>query len=72
MKVMIQVFRTTVDTTAKIVLLKPHLDRITTIRKWNFDLWDCDRILRIDGQEDTAEAVTAVLARHGFACTELE
>ncbi|NCI48920.1 hypothetical protein GWC95_03230 [Sediminibacterium roseum] len=68
---MILVFKTTVDSITKINQLKPHLDGIKSIHQWNFDLWDCDKILRIDGPEDISTMVIDTLKMHGFHCVEL-
>ena len=48
---MIFVFKTSVKTTMQIKKLKPHIDKILPTAKWNFDLEDCDKILRVDSEE---------------------
>ena len=45
---MIFVFKTSVKTKLQIKKLKPHIDKILPNAKWNFDLEDIDKILRID------------------------
>lgn len=40
--------------------------------KINFDLEDCDRILRMEGGEFHADDVIMLLDRNGFYCEELE
>ena len=40
--------------------------------KINFDLKDCDKILRIDGQNIFSDEVINVLKSKGFICEELE
>jgi len=40
--------------------------------KINFDLKDCDKILRIDGQNIFSADVIDVLKSKGFICEELE
>ena len=40
--------------------------------KINFDLKDCDKILRIDGQNIFSADVINVLKSKGFICEELE
>ena len=39
--------------------------------RWNFDLNDCDRILRIETNPAAAPRICALLARRGFNCEEL-
>lgn len=68
---MIMVFKTTVDSKTKIEQIKPHLDQISSIQQWNFDLWDCDKILRIDGADDISPIIIDTLNMHGFHCIEL-
>ena len=40
--------------------------------KWNYDLEDCDKILRIESRKDIAELVCFHLRIDGFYCEELE
>lgn len=39
---------------------------------WNFDLDDCDKILRIEGTAEIAPSVIRLLQDAGFDCEELE
>ncbi len=53
--------------------LKPLLDRlIQTDEKWNFDLEDCDHILRVETWSVLASTIIAVIENAGFRCEELE
>lgn len=38
----------------------------------NFDLEDCDRILRVEGNGINANAIIKTLQEQGFECSELE
>jgi hypothetical protein len=38
----------------------------------NFDLADCDKILRIDSEENIVFKITGLLNIHQFNCEELE
>jgi hypothetical protein len=69
---MVLIFKTTVDTQGKARKLKPHLDELLMPVKWNFDLSDCDRILRVEGPEHMSTPVIRTLRNHGFDCIELE
>ncbi|HXS54896.1 MAG TPA: hypothetical protein VN726_02160 [Hanamia sp.] len=69
---MIYVFKTSVKTKFQSRQLKPHIDKILSQAKWNFDLEDCDKILRIDSEENIALQITGLLNRHQFYCEELE
>jgi len=69
---MIMVFKTDVSSGTKARKLKPHLDETLAHARWNFDLSDCDKILRVDSPEDISTLVIDLLNSHGFACAELE
>ena len=51
---MIYVFKTSVKTKRQVKKLKPPINKILPKEKWNFDLEDCDKILRIDSDENIA------------------
>ncbi|MEM9327603.1 MAG: hypothetical protein AAGA85_18190 [Bacteroidota bacterium] len=40
--------------------------------KWNYDLEDCDNILRIESTKDVVALVCSQLSNGGFYCEELE
>jgi hypothetical protein len=72
MYAMILVFKTSVDSATKIEMVKPHLDQIPAVHKWNFDLWDCDKILRVDGPAEISPTVIHTLNKQGFNCVETQ
>ena len=69
---MIFVFKTSVKTKMQIKKLKPHIDKILLNAKWNFDLADSDKILRIDSEENIVLIITDLLNIHNYNCEELE
>ncbi len=69
---MIYVFKTFVKTKKQVKKLKPHINKIIPNEKWNFDLEDCDKILRIDCEENIALKIVDLLNIHKFNCEELE
>lgn len=69
---MIYVFRTNVQAESQVLKLKPHLDKILPKGKWNFDLEDCDKILRIDNMENIVSIIIDLLKTYKFICEELE
>jgi hypothetical protein len=69
---MIYVFKTSVKTKLQVKKLKPHINKILPKAKWNFDLEDCDKILRIDSEENIGMKITGLLNMHKFNCEELE
>jgi hypothetical protein len=65
---MIYIFKTSVQTENDILKLKPQLNELCT---WSFDLDDCDKVLRIEGQTGMTHAFMALLHGSGFECEEL-
>lgn len=69
---MIYVFKTSVKSKKQIRQLSPFLNNLLQQSKWNFDLEDCDKILRIDSEENIVLEITGLLSIHKFYCEELE
>jgi len=69
---MIYVFKTSVKTKIQAKKLKPRIDKILPKSKWNFDLADCDKVLRIESEENIILPITSLLKNHNFDCEELE
>ena len=66
------VFKTSVNEEMDINKLRPVLNALTPPTDlWNFDLEDCDNILRIETQNLTATAVLDSLHSLGYLCEEL-
>ena len=68
---MILVFKTNVRNKKQIEKLSNHFKKITAITKWNFDLSDVDKILRIESVSNISEKITTTLISDGFHCEEL-
>lgn len=66
---MIYVFKTSVDTKSKLEFANALLHELLPNAIWNFDLEDCDNILRIDSESEINETV---LKNEVFDCIELE
>jgi hypothetical protein len=69
---MIFVFKTSVKTKMQVKKFKPHIDKILPNEKWNFDLEDSHKILRIDGEENIGLVIINLLNIHNHTCEELE
>lgn len=66
------VFKTSVSKRKQIRKLRPFLNRLMTRNEqWNFDLEDCDNILRVETQQLNATSIASTLEHHGFYCKEL-
>lgn len=68
----ILVFKTSVVDPMSVRTLKPELDRLAGNGKWNFDLSDCDKILRIASEKVNPKKAIDLLGYFGFSCSELE
>ncbi len=69
---MVYVFKTNVKTKRAAKELKPRLDQLLANSKWNFDLEDCDKILRVESQEVSPKKIIAFMKKYNFECQELE
>lgn len=71
---MVEVFKTDVNSTAAARQLVAAITQEMGGCRVNFDLEDCDRILRVcrDGGPVNAAAVVALLRRHGYWAAVLE
>ena len=67
----IQVFKTSVQRPSHISLLRHNLDKLVESGRWNFDLYDCDNILRIQTTGNITAEVISLLTVNGFTCEEL-
>jgi len=66
------VFITSVYNREAVNRVKPLLAAVPAIKQWNFDLEDCDHILRIVSNDLNPRRVELLLQDAGFVCTELE
>jgi hypothetical protein len=68
---MIYVFKTSVKTKKSARQASAFLDGFLPQARWNFDLEDADRILRIESKSNITEGVIKGLNGLGFDCQEL-
>ncbi len=67
------VFKTSVKNEIQVQQLQDALDNlISSGENWNFDLEDCDNILRFEAQRLFPDKVLMTLNYFGFKCEELE
>jgi len=65
---MVLVFKTNVDTLSKVKRISSKLNRFFPKSKWNFDLEDCDNILRFESDNDIVAEVVILMKLTGFEC----
>ncbi len=66
------VFATSVKKPRQVSMIKPLLTAVPSIHGWNFDLEDCDNILRIEARDVSPRYIETLLKTAGFECRELE
>ncbi|TDQ11851.1 hypothetical protein [Pedobacter metabolipauper] len=66
------IFKTNVATTQQVRELQVLLHEVLVISQCNFDLDDCDRILRIVSTDPHAQIVCRLLQTKGFDCEVME
>jgi hypothetical protein len=69
---MIEIFKTNVQKSAEAQSLVTLLLRHFPGTKINFDLDDCDKILRVEGQRFRPDAVILLVTEKGYRCAVLE
>ena len=68
---LVAVFKTNVCNTEQ---SQPLLGRLLAMHphcRINFDIEDCDRVLRVEGENVDALSVVMLMQEHGFVCEEL-
>lgn len=68
----ILVFKTNVTSKKKVSKLRPLLTSFPAIQQWNFDLEDCDKVLRIVATGLHPGSVESLLHTAGFNCQEMD
>jgi hypothetical protein len=69
---MVEVFKTNVQEFAEAQKLVAVLRRHFPGSKINIDLDDCDKVLRVEGNNLPVEKVMTLVTEKGFACTVLD
>lgn len=68
----VMVFVTNVYQPEQVSRVQPLLTAIPAIADWNFDLDDCDHILRIVSDDLSPRTVEVLLRNEGLDCYELQ
>ncbi|MCX2477458.1 hypothetical protein OQY15_00045 [Pedobacter sp. MC2016-15] len=66
------IFKTSVATKKEAQQLQPLLNNMPLIKEHNFDLDDCDNILRVVSTHLQPELICELLDTQGFNCEALE
>ena len=68
----ILVFKTNLRYKKNISEAVSHIEKIPGIRRWNVDLKDRDKVLRIESNNLAPQVVEEALTNIGYYCKELE
>jgi hypothetical protein len=68
---MVEVFKTNVDTLQKKIVILSKLNDLLPDCKINFDLDDCDRILRVEGNDIPVLLIIEHVQQFGCTCSLL-
>jgi hypothetical protein len=66
------IFKTNIQTEFDKLRIKNVLDASQKVLKWNIDMDDADRVLRIVSDSLRPDQIISVLDYVGFECSELE
>ena len=69
---MVEVFKTNVQKKAQSKMLLGILAEAFPSAKINFDLSDCDKVLRVEGDAREALRIRILVRQQGFTCEVLE
>ena len=69
---MVEVFKTNVQKKAQSKMLLCILSKAFPSFKINFDLSDCDKVLRVEGDNTEALRIMILVKEYGFNCEVLD
>jgi hypothetical protein len=69
---MVEIFKTNVQKKTQSKMLLYVLSEAFPSFKINFDLSDCDKVLRVEGDNMEASSIMVLVKEHGFQCDLLE
>ena len=69
---MVEVFKTDVRSSRKAKFIIQKLAEKFPAHKINFDLNDCDKILRVQGKNVSSEKIIQLLTEENYQCKVLE
>ena len=69
---MVEVFKTNVRKKTESKMLVSILSETFPSFKINFDLSDCDKVLRVEGENMEASKISVLVKENGFKCEVLD
>ncbi|MCU0382836.1 MAG: hypothetical protein MUF68_02105 [Cyclobacteriaceae bacterium] len=68
----VHVFKTNIINTTHVKNVAQTIQTIDGVNKWNIDLHDIDKVLRVETNDLTPDAIANVVQMAGYYCVELE
>ncbi|MBS1635792.1 MAG: hypothetical protein JST26_07695 [Bacteroidetes bacterium] len=68
----VEIFKTNVTKRSQARTLVRELKKTFPAFRINFDLEDCDRILRVEGPEPVVSGITELMQKHQYQCEWIE
>ena len=68
----ILVFKTNVEDVKQVRKLSPFIRNMKGVLKWNIDLHDCDKVLRVEAYGLSPHSIEEIIQRAGYFCKELD
>ncbi len=69
---MVEAFKTNVQKKGEGKILVCVLQQTFPLFRINFDLTDCDRVLRVEGDDIEPSGIMYIVQQHGFNCEVLQ
>ena len=69
---MVEIFKTNVQKKAQSKMLLSVLSKAFPLFKINFDLSDCDKVLRVEGNKLETGRIMILVKQNGFNCEILD
>jgi len=66
------IYKTNVSTQRHVQQVRTLFERVLSIKRWTFDLEDCDKVLRIEAHGLRPETIAQLLVNAGIFCEPLE
>ncbi len=67
----VSVFKTNIQFKKQVQQLTPLLNSVSDINRWNIDLHDRDKVLRIEADRHLFAEITKLIKQAGYHCEEL-
>lgn len=67
----VSVFKTNIQYKKQVRQLAPVLDAVKAISRWNVDLHDIDKILRIEADKELLAEIESLVQHAGYHCEAL-